>query len=326
MSASTDTKPRSGSGKPSGYWTGPTRPYDLLKEGTIALVVVSLLTVMLAALFSSPDDRGLTLQSWAKNAPDDMYATVVAELAGTSGSAGYGAPYNSNSDGQGIGPLALQKWGGVTIKVDPANQFVIDPLSTQPDDATKALVAKWKGASADQQTAWATAYDDALTKAEGDATKVEAGDYGPVPDLAKAEIAMADAGALDSAMVGGGGFYQTNYTRAMLFLGDGAFLEDTAGTQHLQGGQWGMMNSVGNYPGQAWLWLASFWYQIPPFNDENTTIGANADAIVFGAIIAVLSLLLMLVPFIPGLRDIPRLIPLHRLIWRNWYAKHGTGG
>ena len=32
----------------------------------------------------------------------------------------------------------------------------------------------------------------------------------------------------------------------------------------------------------------------------------------------VATLLLLLVPFIPGLRDIPRLIPVHRLIWRNW--------
>jgi len=28
------------------------------------------------------------------------------------------------------------------------------------------------------------------------------------------------------------------------------------------------------------------------------------------------TLLLLLVPFIPGLRDIPRWIPVHRLIWR----------
>ncbi len=28
------------------------------------------------------------------------------------------------------------------------------------------------------------------------------------------------------------------------------------------------------------------------------------------------TLLLLAVPFIPGLRDIPRLIPVHRLIWR----------
>ena len=30
------------------------------------------------------------------------------------------------------------------------------------------------------------------------------------------------------------------------------------------------------------------------------------------------TLLLLLVPFIPGLRDIPRWIPIHRLIWRSW--------
>jgi hypothetical protein len=29
------------------------------------------------------------------------------------------------------------------------------------------------------------------------------------------------------------------------------------------------------------------------------------------------TLLLLLVPFIPGLRDIPRWIPIHRLIWRS---------
>jgi hypothetical protein len=29
------------------------------------------------------------------------------------------------------------------------------------------------------------------------------------------------------------------------------------------------------------------------------------------------TILLLLVPFVPGLRDIPRLIPVHRLIWRD---------
>ena len=30
------------------------------------------------------------------------------------------------------------------------------------------------------------------------------------------------------------------------------------------------------------------------------------------------TLLLLFVPFIPGLRDIPRWIPVHRLVWRDW--------
>jgi hypothetical protein len=33
-------------------------------------------------------------------------------------------------------------------------------------------------------------------------------------------------------------------------------------------------------------------------------------------------LLLLLVPFIPRLRDIPRIIPVHRIIWRDWYESH----
>jgi hypothetical protein len=37
--------------------------------------------------------------------------------------------------------------------------------------------------------------------------------------------------------------------------------------------QWGMMNETRRYPGQAWLWLYTFWYRIPPF-----TTSHNADA------------------------------------------------
>jgi hypothetical protein len=32
---------------------------------------------------------------------------------------------------------------------------------------------------------------------------------------------------------------------------------------------------------------------------------------------------LMLVPLIPGLRSIPRWIPIHRLVWRNYYRSVG---
>jgi hypothetical protein len=40
------------------------------------------------------------------------------------------------------------------------------------------------------------------------------------------------------------------------------------------------------------------------------------------------TILLLAVPFIPGLRDIPRLIPVHRLIWRRWYREEpeASGG
>ena len=93
---------------------------------------VLVLTVALAWIFSSPDEKPITLADWAAAAPNDVIATAAGELAGTTTSAGYGPPYNTASDGQSIGPLPLQKWAGVTIPVDPANDLVLTPLAGSP--------------------------------------------------------------------------------------------------------------------------------------------------------------------------------------------------
>ena len=50
---------------------------------------------------------------------------------------------------------------------------------------------------------------------------------------------------------------------------------------------------------------------------------ANVDLIAI-YLTGVATILLLAVPFIPGLRDIPRLIPVHRLIWRNWNSTEGA--
>ena len=136
---------------------------------------------------------------------------------------------------------------------------------------------------------------------------------GPVPVMIESLTKMAQSGALDQALVTGSGFYTTDFTKPLLFISDGAYLSDLASKQHLTGDQWGMMNETGSYPGQAWLWLYSFWYQIPPFNTS-----ANADILILG-IMAVLSLGLLFLPFIPGLRSVPRKTKVYRLIWREHY-------
>src|SRR5665213_3768595 len=68
----------------------PTRPYDLVREFVIALVVALVLACGLAAIFSSPDDKAITMSVWAKAAPNDVIATAAEELAGTTTSATYG--------------------------------------------------------------------------------------------------------------------------------------------------------------------------------------------------------------------------------------------
>jgi hypothetical protein len=66
----------------------------------------------------------------------------------------------------------------------------------------------------------------------------------------------------------------------------------TAQAEHLVGSQWGMMNETGSDPGQVWLWLYTFWYQIKPFSTSE-----NADALVWG-VMAVLSLAFICMPFV----------------------------
>ena len=95
---------------------------------------------------------------------------------------------------------------------------------------------------------------------------------------------MARSGALDGALLSSRQFYGTDYTKPLLFIADGTYLANLAQGQHLSGSQWGMMNETGNYPGQAWLWLYTLWYQVPPMNTSS-----NADLQVW-AIMMVLTL------------------------------------
>ncbi len=291
----------------------PTRPYDLVKEFVIAVVIVGVLTVGLAALLSSPDRKAISLSAWAKAAPNDVVATATAELAGTSTSATYGPPYNNADVGQKLGPLSLQKWGGVRIPVDSAKALVIGPLrSVTRDPSLTTALRRWDNASAHQQTAWAGGYAEALAAApSGDAGKVKAGTYGPVPVLAGSYLTLAGSGGLEGLLTTKNTFYNGDETKPLLLLADGAYLEDQARAEHLGGDQWGMMNETGSYPGQPWMWLYTFWYQVAPFNTSG-----NADALVWG-LMAVLTLVFIFLPFVPGLRSLPRRLGVHRLIWRS---------
>jgi hypothetical protein len=293
----------------------PRRRYDLVKEFVIAFGVVAVLSLLLAIIFGSPDEKAISFRDWANAAPNDVVATAAAELSGDSGTAGYGPPYNTASEGQTLLGIPLQKWGGVRYPIDAANDFVITPLrSVQGDAALTSALDTWSAASSDQQTAWAGDYVAALDKADGDPTAVASGDYGPVPTLTSSYERLAASGGLEQLLTRDA-FYGGDPTRQLLLLADGSYLEDQARARSLGGDQWGMMNETGNFPGQPWLWLYTFWYQIPPFSTSD-----NADALVWG-LMMVLTLGLMLVPFIPGLRDIPRLVPVHRLIWRDWYRR-----
>ncbi len=301
----------------------PTRQFDIVKELSAMTGIGLVLVLVLAAVFSSPDEKALTLKSVAASDPLGFTTVAVSELAGTSVIAQYGPPYNSNSGSvQSVGPVSPQQIAGVSLPIDTAQVYVLGPLSTVDNAQVKAAIATFASASADQQAQWESAYAKALDKADGSLDQnghlsiAPDASFGPLPTLFNSLLDMARSGGMDGYLLTvDGKFYQTDFTKPLLFLNEKA-LPDRASELKLLGNQWGMMNSAGLYPGQAWLWLYTFWYQVPggPYN------GPNADVAVW-LTMAVLTLLLIIFPFIPRVNQLPRYLGVHRLIWRSHYAR-----
>jgi hypothetical protein len=309
------------------YYRGiRTIPYDLIKELAIALGAVGLLALIFSAVLSSPDVSPVTIATWSQSDPVDFVTTATGELAGSTTSTGYGPPYNSTADAaQSWGPISPQAWFGVRIPIDSADALVIEPLQRASFSNTTLgdALNQWQAATADQQGPWLAAYTTALGTATVTDGKVVVadGDYGPLPVMMSNLLGIAQTGGLDGLLVINGRFYQTDYTQPLLFMGDGSYLGNLSTQANLTGSQWGMMNETGQYPGQTWLWLYTMWYQVWPFTSDTGFLGLNAGNADLGIIIimTVLTILLALVPLIPILRDIPRWIPIHRLIWRRYY-------
>jgi hypothetical protein len=304
-------------------WRGPTKRYDILKEGTIAVVIALALTFTLAGLLSSPDVPPVTVASWAKVAPADFLATAASELNGTSETAMYGPPYNTNGTPQKI-LFSPANWFGVTLPItDTAQTFVITPLTQAApiNPGVKAALAVYTAAPASLQNKWATNYLNAVAKVKfvNGVPVVPSANDGPVPAMLAAELALAQSGSIDTDLLAQRAFYGTDSTKPLLFMEDGQYFASLAAADHLTGSQWGVMNETGSYPGQPWLWLYTLWYQIPSFGNS-----VNADLIAI-YLTGAATLLLLLVPFIPGLRDIPRWIPVHRLVWRDWNQEAAAG-
>jgi hypothetical protein len=220
--------------------------------------------------------------------------------------------------------FAPAKITGITQPINAAQDFVLGPLGklapTSPQLAT--ALATYNAAPPAQRLAWANAYLKAVghVKFVNGRPVVPAAADGPVPAMLANELTMARSGALDADLLANRSFYGTNFTKPLLFMGDGTYFEDKATSMNLSGDQWGVMNETGSYPGQPWLWLYTLWYYVPGFSAS-----ANVDLIAI-YLTGLATILLLAIPFIPGLRDIPRWIPVHRLIWRNWEPAHADTG
>jgi hypothetical protein len=313
-------------------WKGRYYPYDLVKELCIAVAVIGLLAVLLTVLFSSPDDKPSTIAQWSQQKPVDFVTAAVNELDGTSGTAEYGPPYNHNSGSvQHFLLLHPQRWLGVSHPINTEQDFVVGPLETIPGDpALTAALEQYKAAPDKQKKEWAETYakpleetataeeekkppPNTVSESNGLVTVKTSGDAGPVPVMMASLLALAKSGGVDGSLLTSKQFFQTDYTKPLLFMADGGLLAERAEQQHLLGKQWGLMNETGSYPGQPWLWLYALWYQVEPMKKS-----PNADIQVL-LIMSLLSIAFICIPFIPGIRSIPRRIPIYRLIWREHY-------
>lgn len=325
-------------------WKGPKRPFDLLKEVSLLVAFVLVLVIALGFLIGGPESQAVSFKEWATNQPGDFYTTAITELDASSGTATYGVPYQPNTDAaQKYGPLCPACWWGMTYPIDTPNDFVINPLKSVSGDPNLTLaIQQWQNANADTQKSWTDAYTKALQSVTakdpvhlpadtGDngmpvlTGTVPPGNYGPVGTLMDSLYNDAKSGGLDAFMTSGqganqGSFYNLDYTKPLMFLADGVYYNAVGSSNaapryagYLGGDQWGVVNEVANWPGAWWLIPYSIWYQFGPGLNSG-----NGDLYVM-ILVGIFSFIVLLIPFIPGLRDIPRWIPLYRIMWKDYY-------
>lgn len=306
----------------------PTKPYDMVREGLFVLAGVAALVIALAAIWGFPQIPPLTLKEVATKAPIAFTQRTLSYFTGQAGLQTYGPPFTKDfANAQRVGPICPACWVGVTHPTDFRKALVLKPLRSAAvlNPAIGTALATYDKAAPTQQKAWTGAYGKALAKATVQDGKIAlpGGDYGPVPTLMDGMLNLARSGLLEGALTQGvdPGLapYNTDYTLPLFYLGGDQIMGTVATHFDEQGGEWGMSHDAGPYPGAWWLWPYTFLYQIPAIGNSS-----NADLIA-GMIVAVFALVLIFLPFVPGLNRLPYILPVYRIIWRDWYERYPSG-
>ena len=305
----------------------PMKPYDMVREGLMVFGGITLVVVLLATFWGFPDYHPLTPKEVATKEPIPFLQQTVAYFSGNSDLQSYGPPYTKDvANAQHVGPICPACWVGVVTPLNAQADLVMQPLKQigMLNPSVAEALKRYRAASAAQQTRWVGDYTAALDKAAVRQGRVilPPGHYGPVPQLMTAMLNLARAGMLDGVLSEDTNPklapYNTSYVRPLLYMG-GPIMDQVATHMDEQGNQWGMSHMQGPYPGAWWLWPYAFLYQIPAIANS-----PNADLIA-GLIMLAFGLMLVFLPFIPGLNRIPYIIPVYKIIWRDWYARYPSG-
>ena len=305
----------------------PMKPYDMVREGLIVLTGMATIVVVLAAVWGFPQIPPLTMKEVASKAPLAFTKRTLSYFTGKAGLQTYGPPYTNNmQNAQHVGPICPACWIGVKHPINFRKALVMNPLREVAivNPAIASALQRYDKATSAQQKSWNEGYAVALGEAKVQNGKliIPPGDYGPVSQLMGGMLKLARAGLLEGALNQSVhpefAPYNTDYALSLFYMG-GNIYNAVANHFHEQGSEWGMVHTAGPYPGAWWLWPYASLYQIPAIANS-----PNADLIA-GMIIGAIALILFFLPFIPGLNRLPYVIPVYKLIWRDWYRQHPSG-
>ena len=150
----------------SAPWRGPTRRYDILKEGTIAALVALVLTVGLAVVLSSPDVPPVTVRSWVQVAPGRLPRHRGHRTGRDQHERHPRAAVQQQRQPRSKSSSPRANWAGVRQPIDTAQTFVLQPLAVAAanDPRLNAALAAYNAAPAAQQDKWTANYASAVTR------------------------------------------------------------------------------------------------------------------------------------------------------------------
>lgn len=277
------------------------------KYPLIAVVIAAAL-VVLSILAGSPNWPRATIKDAATRDPGGEVLALTQELDGTSASW-------SNTSEPGM--------PGTPVEV-----FVLGPLRAHgallhPHGDVTAALAQYDQASPEQQHAWAGNYHVALNgitpmvqagmggmqgPQSPDYSKIDAlrGDFGPVPTIVTADVELAQAGEMDDHLEGLDPGHTLHLVNICLY--DHPAMLSDAISNGLTDDQWGMVKERGFAVGPWYLIVpAVIHVEIP---GGSTGLGFAVWNLLFASIV------ILALPLLPGIRDLPRRLKLYRLVYR----------
>ena len=215
---------------PNVEWSGAKRDYDLVKELVIAIAAVALLTLAFAAIFSSPDDKPVTVAGWAKADPGTSSRPRSRSSTARAASQPTGRPTRT-SPAQGRTSSATsrssERSGCKSRSTRRAPSCSGRSRSRRRPTRSSSRAHLLRG-----RVAHATAgLDNGVREGTGEgelrrrSSRARSGLVRAATDDDGQPARRRRSGGLDGALISTNRFYQTNFTKSLLFLADGSYLK-----------------------------------------------------------------------------------------------------